>query len=310
MKRLMRFVHRPDPCILVLVAVVSLPAPQAQAVLAEQPTPLGDYLWLDVDGQPLPFQDHATIQDVMRSARVVGRQEIGRGITKPDQLVLEHDHTRFHVAFRSVDVSVRDDSSGARRAKRYRDAAIFECAAYEMSQLLGMGRVPPTVERRIDEQDGTVQLWLEEALPQDVLIERDKLQPPDLARWSQQRQVMYVFDSLIANPDRNQTNLMTDRSWNIWFIDHTRAFQRSSVLLNRDKLTGCERGLWDSLRGLDEDVVRERLEPYLKRGEISDVFKRRQKLIRHIQKLIDKNGEAAVLFDLRPPGADKADWND
>jgi len=307
----MRFVHHhPGPWLLVLVAVVLPLAAQTQPTHAEQPTPLGDHLWLDVDGQPLPFQDHATIQDVMRSARVVGREKIGRGVTDPDKLVLEHANRRFHAAFRSVDVSVREPSSGARRGKRYRDAAIFECAAYELSQLLGMSRVPPTIQRRIEKQDGTVQIWLEEALPQDVLVQRDRLQPPDLVRWNQQRQIMYVFDSLIANADRNQTNLMTDRSWTIWFIDHTRAFRRSTTLLTRDKLTGCERRLWDSLREMDEETLRQRLEPYLERREISDLLKRRHKLIGHIQALIDKHGEGAVLFDLRPPGTDKADWKD
>jgi hypothetical protein len=116
--------------------------------------------------------------------------------------------------------------------------------------------------------------------------------------------------SLIANFDRNETNVLLDRSWNIWFIDHTRAFEPSSALLNRGRLTACERGLWNSLGEIDEDVLRERLEPMLERREISNLLSRRLKLIRHIQGLIDEHGEEAVLFDLRPPAAEEADWND
>ena len=39
-------------------------------------------------------------------------------------------------------------------AKKYRDAAIFEPAAYELSELLGLDCVPPVIERRIGDQDG------------------------------------------------------------------------------------------------------------------------------------------------------------
>ena len=295
--------------LLALVAVVLLPAVQTQTVHAGQATPVSDHLWLDVHGRPLPFQDHPAIQDAMRSAHVVNRESIGHGVSGTQKLLLENAETRFHGAFRTVDLKVRQPSpDSTMRGTSLRDAAIFECAAYEVSQLLGIGRVPPVVERRIGEQDGTVQIWMEQARSELELREQERLRPPDLARWEQQRQIMYAFDSLIANFDRNMGNVLLDRSWNMWFIDHTRAFKRSSELRNRNRLTQCERGLWNSLRGLDEDVVCRRLEPYLGRGEISNLLARRLELIRHIQALIEEHGADAVLFDLRPPAAREADW--
>jgi len=303
--------YRSGPLLLALVAVVLLPAVQTRTVHGEPPTPSGDYLWLDVDGQPLPFQDYAAIQGVMRSARIVSRESAGRGVSGTQKLLLENAETRFHGAFRNVDISVRAPSPGGlKKGEIRRDAAIFECAAYEVSQLLGIGRVPPVVERSIGAQNGTVQIWVEETRSELELREQGRLLPPDLARWDQQRQIMYAFDSLIANFDRNEGNVLLDRNWSMWFIDHTRAFKRSSELLNRNRLTSCERGLWNSLREMDEDVLRQRLEPHLERREISNLSTRRLKLIRHIQGLIDKHGEDAVLFDLRPPEAKRADWND
>jgi hypothetical protein len=302
--------YRFGPVLLALLAVVLLPAVQTRTAHAEQPTPFGDYLWLDVDGQPLPFQDYAAIQDVMLSARVVSQEPIGRGVSGVQELLLENAETRFRAAFRTVDLSVRQPSPGGmKRGTSLRDAAIFECAAYEVSQLLGMSRVPPVVERRIGEHDGTVQIWVEETRTELKLREQKQLRPPDLARWDQQRQIMYAFDALIDNFDRNKGNVLLDRSWNMWFIDHTRAFKRSSALLNRNRVTMCERSLWDALRALDEEALSQRLEPYLERREITSLLKRRPKLIRHFQALIDKHGEDAVIFDLRPPETDKADWN-
>jgi hypothetical protein len=298
--------------ILAFGAGVLLGLVQVGTVDAETPTGLDGYIWLDVDDEPLPFQDDTTIQEWMRSANVISREKVGRGIAGVEKLVLEHEGIRFHAALRTVDVIARKSAPQGieQPRKKYRDAAIFESAAYEISELLGLGRVPPVVERSIDGQSGTVQIWMEGIRPEDVLIEGDQLHPPDALRWVQQKQIMYVFDNLIANSDRNQGNLLIDRSWNIWFIDHTRAFKRSSTLIYRDKLTRCERRLWKSLREVDEETLRQAVEPHLESQEISKLLTRRRLLIRHIQSLIKKNGEEEVLFDLRPPASELAGWAD
>jgi hypothetical protein len=290
------------------VATCSSPAaemPTATDVSAETPPALAAYQWLDVDGMPLPFQDHAAILDALRSATVVSREKIGRGVAGAEKLVLESGSTRFHAVFRSVDVSKRPPPTGGatKPTMKYRDAAIFECAAYELSELLGVGRVPPAVARRIGDQDGSVQIWMEGTAPEVVLVEREELQPPDQEHWHQQKQIMYVFDTLIANTDRNQGNLLIDDHWNIWLIDHTRSFRRTEELLYAKRMNTCERGLWTALRQIDEDTLEQRLEPYLERAEIVSLQRRRANLIRHFEKAIKKSGEDAVLYDLRPPAA-------
>jgi hypothetical protein len=247
----MRFIQfLVDRGILLLTAVFLMSCGYARYATAETPTGIDGYIWLDVNDEPLPFQDHATIQEWMRSANVISRETVGRGVAGVEKLVLEHEGIQLHAAFRSIDVSVRvPPASGVRKtAMKYRDAAIFESAAYQLSELLGIGRVPPVVERSIDGQSGTVQIWVEDTRPEVELIEQNALKPPDMVRWREQKQIMFVFDGLIANSDRNQGNLLIDRNWNIWFIDHTRAFKRSSKLLNREKITACDRQLWRSLR--------------------------------------------------------------
>jgi hypothetical protein len=235
-----------------LVAVVALTSASARYAHAQSPTGLDGYVWRDASGEPLPFQDHETIMEVLRTARVISREKVGRGVAGVERLLLAHEGLRFHAAFRSVDVTARKSAPRGieKPTKKYRDAAIFESAAYELSELLGIGRVPPVVNRSIDGQDGTLQIWMEGTRPEVELLQGDLLHPPDVLRWNQQKQIMYVFDNLICNSDRNQGNLLIDRSWNIWFIDHTRAFKRSSLLTSRRKLTVCERGLWRSTRAL------------------------------------------------------------
>jgi len=301
-----------DGGILLLTAVFLMSCGYARYASSETPTGIDGFVWLDINDESLPSQDHATIQEMMRTARVVSREKVGRGIAGVEKLVLEHEDIQFHAAFRHVDITVRKSAPQGieQPRKKYRDAAIFESAAYELSELLGIGRVPPVVERSVDGQKGTVQIWMEAIRPEVVLIQGDQLLPPDVMRWKQQKQIMYVFDNLVANSDRNQGNLLIDRSWNIWFIDHTRAFKRSSTLIYRKRLKRCERQLWKSLREVDGETLRQRLEPFLENQEISKLLTRQRLLVRHIQSLINKNGEEEVLFDLRPPGGELADWSD
>ena len=270
----------------------------ARAVNAEQPAPPSAYLWLDVDGIPLPFQDHESIRDALRTAPVIRREPIGRGVAGSIKLVLEVGETRFHAVFRGVDRTEKSEVSSTRRRVTYRDSHIFEVAAYEVDQMLGLHRVPPAVRRTLDDRDGSVQIWMEETAPEDVLLQEDRLAPPDVGNWRRQKRVMWVFDALIANADRNRGNLLIDRNWRLWFIDHTRAFGESTRLLKVDKIKGCDRQQWMALRQIDESTLRQRLEPFLTSKQISRLLRRRVKLIDHIQKQLDKNGEASVLFDL------------
>ena len=107
---------------------------------------------------------------------------------------------------------------------------------------------------------------------------------------------MRVFDNLINNIDRNQTNILIDQNWRLILIDHTRTFARDTSLPNPEKISHCSRGLWHSLRHLDEVVVRNRLSPYLSKLEIDALFVRRDRLVQLIQDLIEQEGEENVLF--------------
>jgi hypothetical protein len=64
--------------------------------------------------------------------------------------------------------------------------------------------------------------------------------------------------------------------------------------------------LWTALVQIDEDTLTQRLEPYLERAEIVSLLRRRATLIRNFEKLISKNGEGAVLYDLRPSAPESA----
>ncbi len=266
---------------------------------SSSPPPTTDFpVWRGPDGNPLPFQSEEEIKEFLRTAEVTSKERIGEGINNPLKVLLEKKGVRMHAIFRDVKVEKRKVLlfSAQLSILDFRDDAIFECAAYELSKLLGMDNVPPSVQRRIGRRKGSLQLWIENAMT-DKSRRRKDLKAPDQRRWALERQLMYLFDNLISNDDRNQGNILYDSEWKLWMIDHTRAFRRFPQLRNPQVIRYCERSVWDKLRALDDDLIKERLGQFLTSGEISTLLKRREKLVEHLQCQIATRGEATVLWD-------------
>ena len=89
-----------------------------------------------------------------------------------------------------------------------------------------------------------------------------------------------------------------DEGWNIWLIDHTRSFNRSRSLPQPLLVSLCERRIWERLKNLDEQLLRERFKSHLEPGELESLLERRKKLVSHIEKQIKERGEEQVLFFL------------
>lgn len=272
-------------------------------------TAVGGHVWLDADGEPLPFESEEQLLELLRTAPFQERMTVLRGVAGARKVTLEDGDLRVHAVFRDVDVTKATQPPEIRSAAMmgFRDSAMFEAAAYELSRLLGLDRVPPAVPRTHQGRKGTLQIWMEGTITE---IERESIgaSPPDVERWNRQVKIMNVWDSLIGNTDRNRGNMLIDRRWNVWFIDHTRAFINSQALVGKDQLTACDRDLWQAIQDLDEEKVRSRLGPYLSGSEVKFLLKRRARLVKHFQRLIDEQGEGAVLYSVPEPGPELAEW--
>jgi hypothetical protein len=166
-----------------------------------------------------------------------------------------------------------------------------EIAAYELDRILGLDMVPVTVERRMDDQQASVQLWVEGR----VLSEIGRQAPPRPAHWSRQVRRQRVFDALIANIDRNAGNILVDDAWNMTLIDHSRAFA-VDTMPREQEITRVDRELFEALKALDDRTLAERLRPWLfDDNALRALFGRRDKLVARLERLIEERGEAVVL---------------
>jgi hypothetical protein len=133
-------------------------------------------------------------------------------------------------------------------------------------------------------------------------MEKDRIEkesfPEDREHWRLQHQVMRFYDNLIGNEDRNTGNILYTGDWQMWLIDHTRAFTVELALKNPSLIFRCERTLLENAKRLNGELLAEHLGPYLTDRQIEALLKRRDLLIKHVNGLVQKRGDGNVFFSL------------
>jgi hypothetical protein len=155
----------------------------------------------------LPLQG-AEAEEFLRTARLVSSEPVGEGITRPDRVTLTDGERTLRALFKTIDVH----KPGQQRMETgyefdFRDSWKAEVAAYELDKLLGLGLVPPTIERTLENRRGSLQMWVENAMTEDDRKKR-KREPPHLPRWNNQLHCVRLFhqtrmqlESLLARRD-------------------------------------------------------------------------------------------------------------
>jgi hypothetical protein len=221
------------------------------------------------------------IEEFLKTAKVVKVASVPVGVTKPRRAFFEPGGPATSVVFKNLMPT---------RKTGFWESYRSEIAAYELDKLLGMGMVPPTVERKVNGETGSAQFWVEHCT---LLRDRDTSKAPDMAAWNKQVYRQRVWDNLIANIDRNQGNLLVDEAWNLILIDHSRAF--TSVMTMPFPMRKIDRELYQKLKALDDETLKAKLGKLLLDGP-KPILKRRDKIIQNFDQLIAQYGEAGVLI--------------
>lgn len=253
-------------------------------------------------GLCLAQQDPAALSDearerFLREAKIQDSRQTAVGITNSRRATLS-DGTLTHDAhIQVIDESKPRFDSGAGVEINFRDTWKFNIAAYKLDRLLDLHMVPVSVERPSGGQHGSFTWWVDDVLMMEAERVKRKLTSPDQDRWNCQMHVVRVFDQLIFNTDRNLQNLLITKSWNIWMIDHTRAFRVSRKIRDPRNLARCDRRLLAKLRQLNRPMVVESVRPYLQDMEIDGLLARRDAIVQLLEKRIRDTDESSVLYD-------------
>src|SRR6476660_4707098 len=172
------------------------------------------------------------------------------------------------------------------RPSGYWESYKSEIAAYELDKLLGMGMVPVAVEKKWNRETAAAILWL------SPIHSWKEMEPkPKPAKWVRQVARMKMFDNFICNKDRNAGNLMVDDDWNLFLIDHSRAFITDKDLAV--KMEHVDPEIWNRMLALDEPALNAAIGKWVEGGVVKSILARREKMKIGIDKLVATSGEAA-----------------
>ena len=257
----------------VLVAAVSPAAAQQPAASSSPPAvtaAASSRIW---EGR------HEEFEAFLREAPFRRFEDVPVGVTRPQRGFFDAGGPVASAAWKLLPPG---------RPHGYWESYKSEIAAYELDKLLGLGMVPPAVEKRVRGERGAAVLWVEGVRSWKAVEDL-----PKPAKWNREAIRMKMFDNLIGNIDRNAGNLLVDADWNLYLIDHSRAFVTDTKL--KVEMVRIDKGIWERMAALDETKLSEALGTWLTGGAIKAILKRRDNMQKVIDKLL-KNSPEAVVF--------------
>jgi hypothetical protein len=249
-----------------------------------------------VVGLPLTGEEAVTF---LRSAEAVGKPEKFDevAITEPFRVTLTDGERTLRAIFKDENESYSAFRFGdGTEVLGVKDSFKHEIAAYELDVLLGLGIVPPCVQRTLFRRTGALCMWVEEAMDEARRRERG-LRPPDQDRWDDQMATVELFQRLINDLDEaNIRNLLSDSNFKIYKVDSSMGFHPRGKLRDEDQLTRFSRQFLEALEALDRAVMDERLGPWINKRERKTLWARRDRILELAAERVAERGEEAVLY--------------
>jgi hypothetical protein len=247
---------------------------------------------------PAAHYSRAEMEQFLLNAEVRQRKALGVGVTNSEKAVLSDGKLQHDAHIQSIDVQNNSFTSSRGTELNFKDTYKFNIAAYRLDKILDLNMIPVSVARKVGGKSSAVTWWVDDKMFDDVDRKKQGIEPPNQDDWNKQMYVLRVFDQLIYNTDRNLGNLVIDKQWRMWMIDHTRAFRLHTKLQSEKNLVMCDRKLLANMRKLDQDTLDEQLQPFLTKSEIKALLARRDLIVKFFDNAVKEKGEGAVLYDL------------
>jgi len=249
---------------------------------------------------PEEVAERAKWEEFLKTAKIIKEEQIvGReAITKPWQLTLEKDGITRNALWKNPEGLQLGYIEGWR----------YEIAAYLMDKYLELNMVPPTVEKRFQENRGSCQLWVDyEMKLKDKNDKNIKIPSVKIFYWNRATYLQRAFDNLIANEDRHANNILITKDWRMYLIDHSRTFRtgkrftKELIYTAKHKegpklMSELPRAFVEKIKALNLDLIKSAVGEYLTDDEINAILARKDLILQEIDRLIKEKGEEKVLY--------------
>ncbi len=240
-------------------------------------------------------------EDFLQTAEIVGSEQPfsdREAVTNPWRLTLEKDGVTKNALWKNPEGRMRGFIENWR----------WEIAAYRLDKYLGLNMVPPTVERRFQNDRGSCQLWVDAKMSlREKEAQNIKTPSYKVFYWNRALYLQRAFDNLIANEDRHQNQFLITEDWRMILIDHSRSFRTSkkftkNLIYDENHKEGprlmkeLPRAFVEKLRSLDQATIKNIVGEYLTDDEIEAVLIRKDLILDWLDKYIKKEGEDKVLY--------------
>lgn len=241
------------------------------------------------------------MEKFLRTATIVSTKRTAVGITGSLRATMTDGASTHDAHIQSIDEAKQSMQTVSGTELNFKDSWKYNIAAYRLDKLMDLNMIPVSIERKIPGiGSAAVTWWVDDILMDEVTRHKKKIDPPDQLDWNRQMYIVRVFDQLIYNTDRNLQNLLMTKDWQLWMIDHTRAFRMHKSLKEQKNLVQCDRRLLDALRRLDRTTLERECDQYLTTTEITGTLARRDLIVKFFENQIASKGEARVLYDTPP----------
>jgi len=247
----------------------------------------------------LPLTGEAA-ETFLGTATVIEVEEFdSRGITKPRKVTLSDGQQTLYAVFKDIDVVyAKKKLNTGRTIRKLKDSYRHEIAAYQLDKLLGLGLIPPSVERRIGGIDGSLTLWVNGAMTEWHRRKVYEVDPPDAVVWDHQMSTVLLIDLLTNDTDfNNELNILIDTNWRVYRIDFSRAFHPTFRIRLKEDPERFRRSTVEALRELQQSDLETALHQWLDEEQIDGLWIRRTEILDFVDRLIARHGEQVVLFD-------------
>ena len=249
---------------------------------------LAVFPWTLAAADALTWQEK---EEFLLKAKIVKATESKKGVTNTIVVTLSDGKITHDASVQTID----ERKSIWLGEVNFKDSYRFYIAAWRLARTLGLeDMVPPSVKRKYRGTDASFTWWIDDVMMDQADMLAKKVTAPSPNDWNKEQAMVKVFDALIYNMDRNQTNLLISKEWHTWMIDHGRSFRNHKTLKEPHGLTQIDRKLLAALKGLDEPTLKKEFDKdrLVTSDEMRGLLARRDVIVQ----FFEQKGEAG-LFD-------------